>query len=219
MKQLLLVGRLQLLRVWAFQIINYWSSFARCLVYPHLLIWVKINLPFHGSQGFSFEQRACVLGLPPPKPLDFVDASVVAEIGSGTIGVVVSDSMGIVVLSVQSFLPRCANVEVVELHACLAGFYIVVLCSNRLFWRLCLYVYQFLLNTNLNRLLLVHFKEVIQVMQLLPSFELANIKRGVNTVTLDTAKFSLSCKYDGLLVGVVLSCMMVVIGNYCMNTT
>lgn len=96
---------------------------------------------------------------------------------------------------------------------------LIYYCSlqQQFFWILCLYVYQFLVNTNLDRSVLVHLKkEAIEGLELLPSFKIANIKREANMVT-HIARFCFSCEYDGLLVEVVPSCMTLVIGNYFMN--
>ena len=141
------------------------------------------------------------------------------SISAASVGVVVRNSSGVVIISSCDFLGQCCSVNEAELRACLAGLYIgITLHQSIILETDCAFVRSFLANENLDRSLLVDLKkEALSILTMLKNFKIAKINRQANKVAHEIAKFSFINKSDGILLNSVPPCVANFVMNDCNN--
>ncbi|XBI48707.1 hypothetical protein VPH35_112385 [Triticum aestivum] len=128
-----------------------------------------------------------------------VDASFVESIREASVGVVVRDEEGEVIVSSWDFIGACQSVEEAELRACIAGLYIASLASGTMTGLLC---------RDLKM-------EAVSISKLINNLQWSKISRTANMVAHLIAKYSFDNRLDGILVNDVLPCVMNIVSNEC----
>lgn len=158
----------------------------------------------------------------PPTPDVYkinVDASFVEAIEAASVGVVVRNHHGQVILSSWDYIGTCYSVEEAELRASLSGLYIGMTLDMPVILETdCSFVASVFGKEYVDRSSLVDLKkEAVDVSKLLVNLQISKINRKANMVAHEIAKFSFDNRSDGFLFHSVLPCMEKFVMNDCMN--
>ncbi|XBH99224.1 hypothetical protein VPH35_128610 [Triticum aestivum] len=148
-----------------------------------------------------------------------VDASFVESMRSASVGVVVRNDLGKVLVSSWDFIRSCTCVDEVELRASLAGLYIGITLHKPIILEIdCTFVASFLARDSIDRSPLVDLKmEALSVSKLIKDFKITKIDRPANRVAHEIAKFSFDSRSEGILCNSVPTCVTAFVMNDCKN--
>ena len=198
---------------------NYWASFAACHSMPPVDSKNKGKCPMDGLRWAPDNVGAKADWTPPPTGFlkINVDSSFVESIRETSVGVVVRNAAGEVIVSSWDFIGSCQSVEETVLRACIAGLYIGIPLHNPIILETdCAFVVATLATENLDRSSLVDLKkEALSLSKLINNFQMAKISRSANVVAHLIAKFSFDNRSDGILVNDVPPCVVNFVSNDC----
>ena len=158
----------------------------------------------------------------PPTPDVYkinVDASFVEAIEAASVGVVVRNHRGQVILSSCDNIGACYSVEEAELRASLSGLYIGMTLDMPVILETdCSFVASVFGKEYVDRSSLVDLKkEAVVVSKLLMNLQISKINRKANMVAHEIAKFSFDNSSDGIMFHSVPPCVAKFVTNDCMN--
>ena len=148
-----------------------------------------------------------------------VDASFVKAINAASVGVVVRNHIGEVIISSWDYIGACYSAEEAEIRATISGLYIGITLHQPIILETdCSFVAGVLENYGFDRSPLVDLKkEAFSISKMLPNVKISKISRKANKVAHEIAKFSFNNKSDGVLINSVLACVEHVVLNDCIN--
>ena len=159
-----------------------------------------------------------------PPPTGFlkvnVDVSFVESSREASVGVVVRNAAGEVIVSSWDFIGPCQSVEEAELRACIAGPYIGIPLRNHIILETdCASAAASLANDLVDMSTLLDLKkEARSIAKLINSLQINKISRLANGVVCSIAKFCFDNRSDGILVNDVPPCVVNSVMNDC-NTS
>ena len=182
---------------------NYWASFSSCHAKTKVEVSNKGKGVIDGLQPISNVERICVPWLPPtPEFLKInVDASFVEAISAASVGVVVRNHSGEVLISSWDYIGTCLSAEEAELRAAISGLYIGITLHKPIILETdCSFVASVFANDNLDRSNLVDLKkEALSVSKMMSTLKITKINRKANMVAHEIAKFSFINRSDCIL--------------------
>ena len=141
------------------------------------------------------------------------------SISAASVGVVVRDSSGKVLVSSWDYIGLCKSMEEAELRACIAGLYIGITFHNPIILETdCVFVVASLANEIEDRSSMADLKkEARSLSKLINNFKYSKFDRSANVVAHTIAKFSFDNRSDGILVNDVPPCVVNFVMNDCNN--
>lgn len=200
---------------------NYWASFSSCHANMQVAAGNKGKQVMEEPQvTTNMESNVISWKLP---TLGFfkinVDASFVEAIKASSVGVVVRDHHGQVIISSWDYIGVCHSVEEAELRATLSGLYIGTTLDKSIILETdCSFVASVFGKECVDRSTLADLKkEALNVSKLMVGIKIFKINRTANMVAHEIAKFSFDSRSDGILFNSVPPCVANFIMNDCMN--
>ena len=148
-----------------------------------------------------------------------VDASFVEAISAASVGVVVRNHSGEVLISSWDYIGSCLFAEEAELRAAILGLYIGITLHKPIILETdCSFVTLVFANDNLDRSNLVDLKkEALSVSKMMSTLKITKINRKANMVAHEIAKFSFINRSDDILINSVPPCVARAVTIDCTN--
>ena len=139
------------------------------------------------------------------------------SIREASVGVVVTDEEGKVIVSSWDFIGACQSVEEAELSACIASLYKGISLHNPIILETgCAFVVASLASGDYDRFAMSDLKmEALSISKLINNLQLSKISRTANMVAHLIAKYSFDNRVDCILVNDVPPCMVNIVSNEC----